>query len=226
MRNETMADVDPKGAIFVGKGEKPELLALPFANRHGLVTGATGTGKTVTLQVLAEGFSRAGVSVFAADIKGDLSGISAVGEAKEPFVKRARELGFNYEPDEFPVIFWDVFGEQGHPVRATISEMGPLLLSRLMDLNDVQEGVLNIAFRVADEQGLLLLDMKDLRAMLAFVADQAADLTTQYGNVSKATIGTIQRQLLVLDNQGGTKFFAEPALDLKVFMKVDRDGRG
>src|SRR6195256_3656712 len=221
-----MADVDPKGAIFVGKSTKPELLSLPFANRHGLVTGATGTGKTVTLQVLAEGFSRAGVPVFAADIKGDLSGIAAVGEAKDFLVKRAKEMGFDYQPDEFPVVFWDVFGEQGHPVRATISEMGPLLLSRLMDLNDVQEGVLNIAFRVADEQGLLLLDMKDLRAMLVFIAEHAAELTTQYGNVSKQTIGTIQRQLLVLENQGGTKFFSEPALDLKDFMKVDRDGRG
>ena len=221
-----MAELDPDGRIFVGKSVKPEYLTLHYGNRHGLVTGATGTGKTVTLQVLAEGLSRAGVSVFAADIKGDLSGVAVVGEAKAPFVKRAKELGFDYQPDEFPVIFWDIFGEQGHPVRATISEMGPLLLSRLMDLNEVQEGVLNIAFRVADEQGLLLLDMKDLRAMLAFIAEHAAELTTQYGNVSKQTIGTIQRQLLVLENQGGTKFFSEPALELKDFMKVDRDGRG
>ena len=221
-----MADLDQDGKIFVGKSVKPEYLTLHYGNRHGLVTGATGTGKTVTLQVLAEGFARAGVSVFAADIKSDLSGIAAVGEAKDAFVKRAKELGFDYQPDEFPVIFWDLFGEQGHPVRATISEMGPLLLARLMDLNDVQEGVLNIAFRVADEQGLLLLDMKDLRAMLGFIAEHAAELTTQYGNVSKATIGTIQRQLLVLENQGGTKFFSEPALDMKDFMKVDRDGRG
>src|SRR3954451_17409624 len=154
-----MADLDQDGKIFVGKSVKPEYLMLRYSNRHGLVTGATGTGKTVTLQVLAEGFSRAGVSVFAADIKGDLSGIAVVGEAREPFVKRSRDLGFDYQPDEFPVIFWDIFGEQGHPVRATISEMGPLLLSRLMDLNEVQEGVLNIAFRIADEQGLLLLDM-------------------------------------------------------------------
>src|SRR5215213_2852649 len=221
-----MADLDTDGRIFVGKSVKSEYLALHYGNRHGLVTGATGTGKTVTLQVLAEGFSRAGVSVFASDIKGDLSGIAAVGEAKEPFVKRAKELGFDYQPDEFPVVFWDLFGEQGHPVRATISEMGPLLLARLMDLNDVQEGVLNIAFRVADEEGLLLLDLKDLRAILAFVAEHAKELTVQYGNVSKTTIGTIQRQLLVLENQGGTKFFAEPALDMKDFMKVDRDGRG
>ena len=221
-----MAEVDTNGAIFVGKGEKTALLSLAFSNRHGLVTGATGTGKTVTLQVLAEGLSRAGVPVFAADIKGDLSGISAVGEAKEALVKRAADLGFKYEPDEFPAVFWDVFGAQGHPVRATISEMGPLLLSRMMDLNDVQEGVLNIAFRVADEQGLLLLDLKDLRAILGYLADHAADLTTQYGNVTKATIGTIQRQLLVLENQGGTKFFGEPALALKDLMRTDSDGRG
>ena len=221
-----MSDLDHDGKIFVGKSSKPEVLTLALANRHGLVTGATGTGKTVTLQVLAEGLSRAGVSVFAADIKGDLSGISAVGEAKEAFVTRAKSLGFDYEPDEFPVVFWDLFGEQGHPIRATISEMGPLLLSRLMDLNDVQEGVLNICFRVADEQGLLLLDLKDLRAMLGFIADHAAELTVQYGNVSKATIGTIQRQLLVLENQGGSKFFGEPALALKDFIRTDRDGRG
>jgi DNA double-strand break repair helicase HerA and related ATPase len=163
-----MADIDKDGTIFVGKSSKPEVLTLALANRHGLVTGATGTGKTVTLQVLAEGLSRAGVSVFAADIKGDLSGISEVGEAKEALVTRAKSLGFEYEPDRFPVVFWDLFGEQGHPVRATISEVGPLLLSRLMDLNDVQEGVLNICFRVADEQGLLILDLKDLRAMLGY----------------------------------------------------------
>jgi uncharacterized protein len=221
-----MADLDKDGTIFVGKSSKPEVLTLALANRHGLVTGATGTGKTVTLQVLAEGLSRAGVSVFAADIKGDLSGISEVGEAKEAFVKRAKSLGFDYEPDQFPVVFWDLFGEQGHPVRATISEVGPLLLSRLMDLNDVQEGVLNICFRVADEQGLLILDLKDLRAMLGYLAEHAAELTVQYGNVSKATIGTIQRQLLVLENQGGNKFFSEPALALKDFIRTDRDGRG
>ena len=179
-RHEGNSDgVDRSGSkIFVGKSAKPEYLTLALANRHGLVAGATGTGKTVTLQVLAEGFSRAGVSVFAADIKGDLSGIAAAGEAKAAFVKRAKDMGFDYEPDQFPVVFWDLFGEQGHPVRATVSEMGPLLLSRLLDLNDVQEGVLNIAFRVADEEGLLLLDLKDLRAMLSHVADQAAELTT------------------------------------------------
>src|SRR6267154_3374401 len=212
-------DVLKDDAIFVGKSGKPEYLALRFGNRHGLVTGATGTGKTVSLQVMAEGFARAGVPVFAADIKGDLSGISEAGEPKDFIVKRATEMGLTFQPDQFSTVFWDVFGEQGHPVRATVTEMGPLLLSRMLDLNDVQEGVLNVAFRVADEQGLLLLDLKDLRAILGFVADHAAELTTQYGNVSKATIGTIQRQLLVLDNQGGTKFFGEPALALQDLMK-------
>ncbi|HWZ05729.1 MAG TPA: helicase HerA-like domain-containing protein [Bradyrhizobium sp.] len=219
-----MADNNER--IFIGRGDQPAWLTLALANRHGLVTGATGTGKTVSLQVMAEGFARAGVPVFAADIKGDLSGISEVGENKDFILKRAADIGLAFQPDRFSTIFWDVFGEQGHPVRATVSEMGPLLLSRMMDLNDVQEGVLNIAFKVADEQGLLLLDMKDLRAILSFVAEHAADLTTQYGNVSKQTVGTIQRQLLVLQNQGGDKFFGEPALDLKDFMRADRDGRG
>ena len=162
------------------KGHTAEYLALKLANRHGLVAGATGRGKTVTLQVLAEGFSRAGVPVFAADITGDLSGIAAPGEAKEAFVTRARDMGYAYEPDRFPVMFWDLFGEQGYPVRTTISEVGPLLLSRMMDLNDVQGGALNIAFRVADEQSLLVLDLKDLRAMLSFLAEHAAELTTEY----------------------------------------------
>ena len=219
-----MADTDQK--IFIGKGEQPAWLTLGLANRHGLVTGATGTGKTVSLQVMAEGFARAGVPVFAADIKGDLSGISEVGEAKDFIVKRASEMELSFQPDQFSTVFWDVFGEQGHPVRATVSEMGPLLLSRMMDLNDVQEGVMNIAFRVADEQGLLLLDMKDLRAILSFIAEHAAELTTQYGNVSKQTVGTIQRQLLVLENQGGSSFFGEPALALKDFMRTDSGGRG
>ena len=221
-----MSNADTADKIFVGKGEVPAWLTLGLANRHGLVTGATGTGKTVTLQIMAEAFARAGVPVFAADIKGDLSGISEPGEAKDFLLKRAQDMDLEYQPDRFSTIFWDVFGEQGHPIRAAVSEMGPLLLSRMMDLNDVQEGVLNIAFRVADEQGLLLLDMKDLRSMLAFVAEHADQLTLQYGNVSKQSIGTIQRQLLVLENQGGAKFFSEPALDLKDFMKTDRDGRG
>jgi DNA helicase HerA-like ATPase len=217
-------DVD--GKVFVGMSVQPEYLTLRLANRHGLVTGATGTGKTVTLQVLAEGLSRAGVSVFAADIKGDLSGVSETGEGKDFLLKRAQEVGIKYEPDQFPVIFWDLYGEQGHPIRATISEMGPLLLSRIMNLNDTQEGVLNIAFRVADDEGLLLLDLKDLQALLAHVAEQASTLTTKYGNVSSTTIGAIQRQLLVLENQGGGKFFGEPALDIKDIMRTDRSGRG
>lgn len=218
-----MAD---NGAILIGKSWKQENLLLKLANRHGLVTGATGTGKTVTLQVMAEGFARNGVPVFAADIKGDLSGIAAPGDGKAPFVKRAEEIGIPYEPDQFTTVFWDVFGEQGHPVRATISEMGPLLLSRLLDLNDTQEGVLNIAFRIADEQKLLLLDLKDLRAILGFIADNAKALTTKYGNVSVTSVGAIQRQLLVLENQRGDIFFAEPALDIADLMKTDRDGRG
>jgi uncharacterized protein len=225
-----MPEAAEPDTILVAKssvdGGKPDVLALGLANRHGLVTGATGTGKTVTLQVLAEGFSSRGVPVFAADIKGDLSGISQAGEAKDFIVKRAQELGITYEPDRFPVMFWDIFGEAGTPIRATVSEMGPLLLGRLLGLNDVQEGVLNIAFKLADDQGLLLLDMKDLRALLAEMADEADELVKTYGNVSKATVGAIQRQLLVLEQQGGGKFFAEPALDIADLMRVDRDGRG
>jgi DNA helicase HerA-like ATPase len=216
----------PAHGIVVGKSDKYEVLDLKFGNRHGLVTGATGTGKTVTLQVLAEGFSLAGVPVFAADVKGDLSGIAVAGEARDDFVKRAGAMGLTYQPDEFPAVFWDVFGEQGHPVRATVSEMGPILLSRMMDLNDTQEGVLNIAFRAADEQGLAVLDMNDLRALLQFVSENAQSLQTEYGNVSAATVGAIQRQLLVLENQGAASFFGEPALDIADFMRVDRDGRG
>jgi uncharacterized protein len=237
--DNTSADTGEK--IFIGKGEHSAWLTLALGNRHGLVTGATGTGKTVSLQVMAEGFARAGVPVFAADIKGDLSGISQVGEPKDFVVKRATELGLTYQADQFSTVFWDVFGEQGHPVRATVTEMGPLLLSRMLDLNDVQEGVLNVAFRVADDNGLALIDMKDLRALLdAIVPDsgkKAADgeedplaairkAAQGFGNVTRATVGTIQRQLLVLENQGGTKFFGEPALSLKDFMRTDRDGRG
>ncbi|HEY0849270.1 MAG TPA: helicase HerA-like domain-containing protein [Bradyrhizobium sp.] len=233
-----LADTAEK--IFIGKGEQAAWLTLALANRHGLVTGATGTGKTVTLQVMAEGFARAGVPVFAADIKGDLSGIAETGEAKDFITKRANEMGLTFQPDRFSTVFWDVFGEQGHPVRATVTEMGPLLLSRMLDLNDVQEGVLNVAFRVADEKGLTLIDMKDLRALLDAIVpaggkkadddvDELEDIRKAaqgYGNVSKATVGTIQRQLLVLENQGGTKFFGEPPLSLKDFMKTDSDGRG
>ncbi len=211
---------------IAGGDAKSELIHLGLANRHGLVTGATGTGKTVTLQVLEEGFSNAGVPVFAADIKGDLAGISQPGDAKPPFVRRAQEIGIDYAPDAFPVIFWDLFGEQGHPVRATISEMGPLLLARLLNLNETQEGVLNIAFRIADEQGLLLLDLKDLRALLQFVGENARELTTAYGNVTAASVGAIQRRLLVLENQQGEVFLGEPSLDITDLMRTDRDGRG
>jgi DNA helicase HerA-like ATPase len=214
------------GKIFLWKSTKPEYLELRLANRHGLVTGATGTGKTVTLQVLAEGFSNAGVPVFASDIKGDLSGVAAPGNAKPPFVQRAQDIGVEYVPDRFPVVFWDLFGEQGHRVRTTVSEMGPLLLSRLLDLNETQEGVLNIAFRVADEEGLLLLDLKDLRSLLQFIGENTQKLTAAYGNVSKASIGAIQRQLLILDNQKGEEFLGEPALDIRDLMRTDRDGRG
>src|SRR6478672_4832646 len=218
---------DVPGKILVGKsGKSFQYLTLGFGNRHGLVTGATGTGKTVTLQLLAEGFSNAGTPVFAADVKGDLSGIGMAGDGKSALTKRAAEIGIPYAPDRFPVVFWDIFGEQGHPVRATISEMGPLLVAQLLELNDTQEGVLNIVFRIADEQGLLILDLKDLRAVLQYAADNASDLTTKYGNVAPATIGTIQRRLLVLENQGADKFFGEPALDISDFLKTDRDGRG
>jgi hypothetical protein len=215
----------PTNGIVVGKSSKFEVLDLKFGNRHGLITGATGTGKTVTLQVIAEGLSAAGVPVFAADIKGDLSGVAAPGEAKDAFVQRAKSMGLTYQPDEFPAVFWDVFGEQGHPIRATVSEMGPILLSRILELNDAQEGVLNVAFRVADEQGLPVLDLKDLRAILQSVAENAAELQKTYGNVTGATVGAIQRQLLVLENQGAAKFFGEPALNIADFMRVS-GGRG
>ena len=221
-----MADLDQDGKIFIGKSGKPEYLALHYGNRHGLVTGATGTGKTVTLQVMAEGFARAGVPVFAADIKGDLSGIAAVGEPKEAFVKRAKELGFAYEPDEFAVVFWDMFGEQGHPVRATVSDLGPLLLARILGLNDTQEGVLTLAFKIADDRGLLLLDLKDLRALLQHVGDNAATFQTDYGNVSAASIGAIQRGLLGLEQQGVDRFLGEPMLNVDDLLQTGDGGKG
>ena len=214
--------------IFLGASGKPEYLTLKLANRHGLITGATGTGKTVSLQILAEGFSSAGVPVFCADVKGDLSGIAAKGEAKDFLTKRAETIGLEdeYAFDAFPAVFWDLFGEKGHPVRTTVSEMGPLLLARLMELNDTQEGVLNVAFELADDEGLLLLDLKDLQALLAHVAERAPELSKLYGNVSKASVGAIQRQLLVLERQGGEEFFGEPALDIRDIMRTSRDGRG
>ncbi len=212
-------------SVFIG-GPKPQTLLLNRANRHGLITGATGTGKTITLQILAEGFSAAGVPVFAADVKGDLSGIGQPGTAKPFLFDRAQAINLeNYQFDAYPAIYWDVFGQLGHPVRTTISEMGPVLLSRLLDLPPAQEGVLNIAFKIADEQGLLLLDLKDLRALLQHLAETAAELTTAYGNITKASVGALQRALLEIENQGGEKLFGEPALQLADLMRVD-GGRG
>ncbi len=214
-------------SIFVGTSTKEEVLNLKLANRHGLIAGATGTGKTVSLQILAEGFSKRGVPVFCADVKGDLSGLAASGVSKDFLEERARKIGFNdYTYEAFPVIFWDLFGEQGHPIRTTITEMGPLLLSRLMGLNETQEGILNIAFRVADEEELLLLDLKDLRALLVNIAERASEMTTEYGNVSKSSVGSIQRRLLVLEEQGGEHFFGEPALQINELMRTRTDGQG
>lgn len=211
----------PEPFAFAKSGQ--EIFMYPqMSNRHGLIAGATGTGKTVTLQVLAEHFSDLGVPIFMADVKGDLSGISQPGQDNPKILDRVKKLGITgYTHRGYPATFWDVFGEQGHPVRATISEMGPLLLGRMLGLNDTQEGVLNIIFKVADDQGLLLLDMKDLRAMLQHVADNSAEYKTQYGNVSAASVGTIQRSLLTLEQQGGDKLFAEPALDLNDLIQTD-----
>jgi DNA helicase HerA-like ATPase len=221
------------GEIFIGKDASGgrQVLNLGRANRHGLVAGATGTGKTVTLQGLAEDFSAAGVPVFLADVKGDLSGIAMPGSPTfkhaAKLEERAKELGMDaYAYNDNPVVFWDLYGQQGHPIRTTVSEMGPLLLARLLDLNETQEGVLNIVFRYADEQQMLLLDLEDLQAMLAFTAENAAELTTKYGNVTKASVGAIQRQVLALDSQGGAQFFGEPALEIGDFIRCDEKGRG
>ncbi len=214
-------------AILIGKGETPQSLLLKYANRHGLIAGATGTGKTISLQVLAEGFSSQGVPVFMADIKSDLSGISMPGNLTTKLQDRARKLGVkNYYAQAFPTVFWDLFGLQGHPLRTTISDMGPVLLSRLLELNDTQEGVLNITFKLADDQGLLLLDLKDLRSMITFVGEQSKELGTTYGNITVPTVGSIQRRLLVLEQQGGENLLGEPAVDLKDFMRTDTNGYG
>lgn len=214
--------------IFVGAAPQDIFLNLKLANRHGLIAGATGTGKTVSLQILAEGFSNAGVPVFCADIKGDLSGIAMKGVEKDFLEKRAKDIGFadEFSYTSFPATFWDLLGEQGHPIRTTVSEVGPLLLARLLELNDTQEGVLNIVFELADDEGLLLLDLKDLRSMLAHVSDRADELSKHYGNVSKASVGAIQRRLLVLERQGGENFFGEPALNIRDFLRTGPDGRG
>lgn len=213
--------------IFMGKGDAAAYLLPNMANRHGLIAGATGTGKTITLKVMAEAFSELGVPVFLADVKGDLSGMCKPGIDSEALQKRLRKLGvehFSYK--SFPTRFFDVYGEGGHPVRTTVSEMGPMLLSRLLDLTNVQEGVLNIVFRVADDKGWLLIDMKDLRAMLQYVGEHAADYTIDYGNVSRQSVGAIQRALLALEDSGGDRFFGEPALDIRDWMTLDEDGRG
>ena len=212
--------------ILVAKS-KHELYLLPaLANRHGLVAGATGTGKTVTLRVLAEGFSRIGVPVFLADVKGDLSGLARPGGDEPKILERARALGIALEPEACPVIFLDVWGEAGHPLRTTVSEIGPLLLARILGLNEVQSGVLHVAFRVADEGGMLLLDLKDLRAILEHVTQQADTLRVRYGNVSSTSVGAIQRALLALESQGGDRFLGEPALELGDLLRQDDQGRG
>ena len=214
-------------AVFIGQSGKREELYLPMANRHGLITGATGTGKTVTLQILAEGFSSAGVPVFAADIKGDLSGVSMKGQPKDFLMERARKIGWqDYAFDAFPVVFWDLFAKQGHAIRTTMTEMGPVLLSRLLGLSEAQEGAVNIVFKLADEEGLAILDLKDLRALLSDLATRGKEIRTDYGNVSSVTIGSIQRRLVVLDEQGAANFFGEPALDIKDMMRTASDGRG
>ena len=213
--------------ITVAYSDGPISLLPKMANRHGLIAGATGTGKTVTLQTLAEGFSKRGVPVFMADVKGDLAGMSQPGGNHPKIAERAKELGIaDFKGEASPVVFWDIFGENGHPVRTTVSEMGPLLLGRLLDLNDTQTGVLNIIFKIADDNGLLLLDLKDLRSMVQHVAENAKDFKTQYGNVSAASAGAIQRNLLALESQGGDKFFGEPALDLDDLIQTDAGGRG
>ena len=214
-------------SLLIAKGKSDIFLMPKMANRHGLIAGATGTGKTVTLRVLAEQLSRIGVPIFMADVKGDLSGLPFPGGENPKVIERVSKLGLkDFSFENYPVTFWDVFGEQGHPVRTTISEMGPLLLSRILNLNEIQSGVLTLVFKIADDNGLLLLDLKDLRAMVQFVGDQAEQFKTQYGNISAASIGAIQRSLLTLEEQGGDKFFGEPALNIQDFMQTDSNGKG
>lgn len=213
--------------VGTGKDHQPALLLPQMANRHGLIAGATGTGKTVTLKVIAEGFSAMGVPVFLGDIKGDLSGMVKMGEHSDKITERLMATGVSgFQHDSFPTVFWDVYGEQGHPVRSTVSEMGPMLLARMLNLNETQAGVLNILFRVADDEGMLLVDLKDIKAMLAYVGENASQYTLNYGNVSKASIGAIQRAVALLEDQGGDKFFAEPALKISDWMQLDEEGRG
>ena len=238
-----LSGVASMSEVMVGYSDKPEGILLSMASSHGLITGALGTGKTMTMQMLTEGFSRHGVPVFAPDIRGDLSGLSKTGKPRPFLVDRAQSMGFDYQPDASPTIFWDLFGEQGHPLRATVSEMGTALLARLLNLNDVQEGVLNIAFRIADDNGFALLDFNDLRAIIEAVTpfgtkreaeqgtgnaqlDKIKRSVAGYGNVTKQSAGAIQRALLILENQGGAKFFGEPTPEIKDFMRIDGDGRG
>jgi DNA helicase HerA-like ATPase len=214
--------------LLIARTLDKELFLLPaMANRHGLITGATGTGKTVTLQKLAESLSDIGVPVFMADVKGDLTGVAQEGTASEKLIERLKNIGItDWEPHKNPVVVWDIFGEKGHPVRATVSDLGPLLLARLLNLNDVQSGVLNIIFRIADDQGLLLLDFKDLRAITQYIGDNAKSFQNQYGNISSASVGAIQRGLLTLEQQGAEHFFGEPMLDIKDWMRTDSNGKG
>lgn len=216
-----------QGKILIGKGDEPIYLLPGLANRHGLIAGATGTGKTVTLKVLAESFSDAGVPVFLADVKGDLSSLALAGTENPKVRERLEKLGvegFLYK--SYPVRFWDLFGQGGHPVRTTISEMGPTLLARLLGLNDTQTGILNIVFRIADERGLLLIDLKDLRSMIQYVADNAKQFTLEYGNITAQSAGAILRSLIALEDQGGTQFFGEPDLNIRDWMQTDQQGRG
>ena len=214
--------------LFLGQSDQgaPEALLLHRANRHGVVAGATGTGKTVTLQIMAQGFSDAGVPVFCADVKGDLSGVSQAGSPNEKLTARAADMGLTLTPRAAPTVFWDLYGQKGHPIRTTISEIGPVLMARMLDLNDVQEGVLMVAFHVADKEGLLLLDLDDLRSLLAYVGENADRIGREVGNVAPASIAAIQRSLLQLEQQGGGAFFGEPALRLEDMMRAGLDGRG
>src|SRR3989337_3892730 len=213
--------------ILVGLGEQPVYLLAKYANRHGMVAGATGTGKTVSLMVLAEGFSRLGVPVFMADVKGDVAGLAMPGVTTEKIQQRVAEIGIEgYSSEGSPVVFWDLYGKLGHPVRTTVSEMGPTLLGRILELSDVQMGVLEIAFKLADDQGLLLLDLDDLRALLGFVADSRKEVSTQYGLVNLQSVAAIQRGLLTLEREGGGGVYGEPALELTDLMRTDLNGRG
>jgi uncharacterized protein len=227
MTTTITTSLDPAGALLIGKGQSLQTLDLAYANRHGLIAGATGTGKTITLQILAEGFSRQGVPVFVSDVKGDLSGVAMAGKPHPKVDERVQTIGItDYVPAENPVIFWDMFGRQGHPIRVTISEMGPVLLSRLLGLSESQEGVLMIAFAYADDEGLPLLNFDDLRSIIHYVGEERDALNAEYGLITTQSIGAIQRKLLAFEQEGGNRFFGEPALEISEFMRTDRQGRG